>query len=109
MELDEFIAETIYGIQNGVTKAISKTRDISGAINPVWGTNNDISERHIQEVKFDIAITVEEKASATGGAGIKVLGLGASGELDSESTNIHASRIQFTIPIIPAVQNVTDA
>jgi hypothetical protein len=106
MDLSEFVAETISEIQKGVQLAIERTKDMSGAINPVWGTANDISEAHRQMVTFDVAVTISEVAGSRAEGGLRVLGIGVGGELQEGTQNSRVSRIQFTIPIIPPVQTV---
>ena len=108
MELSEFVAMTLGEIQRGVQTAINSTKgNVSGAINPVWGTTKDIGAAHIQSIHFDIAVTAVEKASGQVGGGIKVVGvtLGGGGTGTSETTEV--SRIQFSIPIVPPVTVVS--
>lgn len=109
MELNEFIAVTLSEIQKGVQAAISDTikNSVNGAINPVWGTTNDIGASHIQSVKFDIAVTVVEKVSGSVDGGIKVVGLNFGGGGSGASETTEVSRIQFSIPIVPPVTTVT--
>ena len=110
MELQEFIAATLGEIQQGVQAAIDKTisNGVKGAINPVWGTTRDIGANHIQNIQFDIAVTVVEKTAGSVEGGIKVVGvrLGGSGSGSSESTQV--SRIQFSIPLIPPATTVSN-
>ena len=109
MELNEFIAATLSEIQKGVQAAITDTcqNGVNGVINPVWGTTRDIGAAHIQNVQFDIAVTVVEKVSGQVGGGIKVVGinLGGGGSGASETTEV--SRIQFSIPVVPPVTTVS--
>lgn len=109
LELNEFIALTLSEIQKGVHAAINDTikNGVNGAINPVWGTTKDIGASHIQNVNFDIAVTVVEKVAGSVGGGIKVVGvnLGGGGSGASETTEV--SRVQFSIPIVPPVTTVT--
>ncbi len=109
MELNEFIAATLSEIQRGVETAINGTikNGVSGTINPVWGTTKDIGSAHIQNVQFDIAVTVVEKISGQVGGGIKVVGmsLGGGGSGASETTEV--SRIQFSIPIVLPVTTIS--
>jgi len=107
MDLSEFIADTILQIQQGVSLAIERTADVKGAVNPVWGTNEDISEAHVREVTFDIAVTVSDTRSGKAGGEIKVVGIGIGGDRSRAEETSHVSRIQFSVPIIPAVQVVS--
>lgn len=90
-----------------MSKAQLVLLNTKGAINPCWGGVNDIGQQHVQEVKFDIAVTVSDKSSVSAGGGIRVVGvrLGADGAKVTE--NSHISRIQFSIPVVPPVQTVT--
>jgi len=106
MELQEFIAKTITEIQAGVEKAIGNTKNVRGAINPVWGTSDDISAKHVKEVTFDIAVTVSEQKGGKAGADIKVMGMGVGGDMSKKTETSHVSRIQFSIPIVFPVQIV---
>lgn len=110
MELHEFITATLGEIQQGVQAAINNTiaKGVKGAINPVWGTTKDIGANHIQNIQFDVAVTVVEKTAGSVEGGIKVVGvrLGGSGSGSSESTQV--SRIQFSIPVVPPVTTVSN-
>lgn len=111
MELHEFIAATLGGIQQGVQSAIdnARTRGLKGAINPVWGTTSDAGQAHVQSVQFDIAITASERNTAEGKGGINVaaIRIGGGGSLTDENSRV--SRIQFAIPMIPPVTTVQRA
>lgn len=109
MELKEFIAATLGEIQEGVHMAIKQTIEsgINGAINPSWGGTKDINSSLIQEVKFDIAVTVADEKKAGVNGGIKVVGLSIGGEGSTETTTSRVSRIQFSIPIVPPVTTIS--
>jgi len=105
MELKDFVSETLFEIQLGVQLAIQRTKkeNTNGVINPVWGHHSNTDDSHIKEVRFDIAVTINDKTSDKLGAGIKVMGINVGGDaLDSKESS-HVSRIQFSIPIIPPV------
>ncbi|ACE83820.1 hypothetical protein [Cellvibrio japonicus] len=108
MELKEFIASTLGEIQEGVQLAINETikNGVNGVINPSRGGTNNINASLIQNVNFDIAVTVadEEKAGVKGG--IKVVGISVGGEDTATSKTSRVSRIQFSIPVIPPVTTV---
>lgn len=103
MELKEFIANTITEIQKGVQLAIDQTENIKGAVNPVWGKQG-MGRDNVQNINFDIAVTVSEKNGEQATGGIKVMGIGLDGKVNSSSENSYVSRIQFSIPIIPTGQ-----
>ena len=108
MELKEFIASTLGEIQEGVQMAIDQTRGkgVNGAINPSWGGTDQIGAKHIQNVQFDIAVTVDDESKGSVGGGIKVVGISIGGEDVSASKTSRVSRIQFSIPIIPPVTTI---
>lgn len=108
MEIKEFIKETLVEIQQGVQEAINECKDskTNGVINPVWGKANDINSSYVKDVKFDIAVTVTDKASDDVKGGIKVMGIGLGGGRTKDQETGNMSRIQFSIPIVPPVTTV---
>ncbi len=111
MELKTFIAETLSEIQAGVQTAIHTTDNnkTNGCINPCWGTTDDINTNHIQNIDFDIAVTVSDKITGEAEAGIKVVGVSIGGGGSGSSEKIHISRIQFSIPIVPPVTIISNS
>lgn len=107
MELKEFIASTLGEIQEGVQMAINQTiqNGISGAINPNFSESNR-DKSLIQNISFDIAVTVADEENAGINGGIKVVGISLGGQDSVSSTTSRVSRIQFSIPVIPPVTNV---
>lgn len=105
MELKEFIASTLGEIQEGVQKAINETskNDVAGVINPHWGKVSNLNSSLIQQINFDIAVTVSDEEKAGVNGGIKVVGLSIGGEDTAISKASRVSRIQFSIPIIPPI------
>ena len=78
---------------------------MSGAIIPNPEGRENTDSALVQEVEFDIAVTVSDEEKAGVNAGIKVVGLSAGGEDSAISKTSKISRIRFTIPIIPPVTN----
>ena len=103
MDLENFIAETLVGIQHGVQQAIHQfdKNQLKGAINPVWVETELVGKNHVREVQFDIAVTVTEKSGEKGSAGIKVVGMAVGGDIHQSEENERVSRIQFSVPILP--------
>ena len=106
MELSDFITETPVQIQQGVETAIKKRKTMPGAfgaINPAFGKDsNAFTKHHVQPVEFDVAITVSDKLSGGGKAGLRVLSVALGGEVNKDAEKSTVSRVKFTIPIIPA-------
>lgn len=108
MELREFISQTLVQIQQGVQDAISQRTgpEANGVINPVFSQySEDIGASHVQKVEFDVAVTVTDKDNG-GKAGIKVFSVELNGERSKGYEHTIASRVKFTIPVIPPVQLV---
>lgn len=108
MEIKEFIKETLVEIQQGVQEAINECKDskTNGVINPVWGDASNINKSHIEDVKFDIAVTVTDKSSRDKKGGIKVMGIDLGGGQSKDEEKGNVSRIQFSIPIVPPITTV---
>lgn len=109
MELRDFITATLSEIQAGVQGAINTTISArtNGAINPHWGTLDEIDRNLVQQVHFDIAVTTAERSNSGVEGGIKVVGINLGGTDRSAAERSHVSRIQFSIPVIPPVTTVT--
>ena len=109
MDLKDFIAETLVQIQEGVQEAINRrsaSQGAAGVINPVWGNVNEISPDHRQNVEFDVAVTVTDKTTAGGNAGIKVFSIELGGKAEKGAEQSTVSHIKFSIPLVPPVQIV---
>jgi hypothetical protein len=106
MELQNFISQTLTEIQRGVQSAIDATVGEKGAINPLIGEMDELSDKHIHKVSFDIAVTVSEINSSKKEGGIKVVGINLGAEGDKQMESSHVSRINFSIPIIPPVHRI---
>ena len=64
---------------------------------------NAAGEHHIQKVEFDVAVTVTDKNSSWGKAGIRIISIELGGELSKGTELSTVSRIKFAIPVIPPV------
>jgi hypothetical protein len=107
MDLKNFIASTLGEIQEAVQLAINQTSKsgIKGAINPDFtetARNSDL----IQNINFDIAVTVADNETGGLNAGIKVVGLSIGAQDSVSSSSSKVSRIQFSIPVIPPTTKV---
>lgn len=91
MELKEFVKKVILDLDQAVTEANTET-------------SREIRFKGVKEsrtaLEFDVAVTVESKEGANGGAGIKVWGLGEVGaKASAESKNSTISRVSFGVDI----------
>lgn len=110
MKLDDFVHETLKSIMLGVQKATKfGAENSTGIVNPRdvgrgQGTNGIIFDprtgRLIQNVEFDIAVSVTESASSTSGGAQSIGEITVSGNnTDNTKSNSSISRIKFSIPI----------
>lgn len=109
MELKEFISKTLQSIANGIIDAQSKMPQ-GTTINPsdtrqVHGKPHGLNENTIQNVEFDVALTVIEGTETKGGIGVLggALNLGMGGK--SETANTLYNRIRFSVPMVFSQQN----
>lgn len=102
MELDEFITASIAAIMKGVSDAVQQhdVGNVGGFVNPRDARRADsYGDLTIQEVEFNVAVTVESSKSVKkeGGFAIKVIEASLSGQ-ELEKT-VGESRVKFTVPL----------
>lgn len=115
MELDEFVAKTLEQIIKGVADAqVAVRRSAADAvinpynavINPSVGSAlppdrlDEGTGTLVQEVSFDVAVTVSE--SGKSGAGLQVGAFGVGGKMGggSKRARSEVSRIKFVVPVV---------
>ena len=114
MELHEFVKITLEQIVLGVSSAQTAIADTGARVNPKdlsrLGPGDGIlfdpkTGRPVQEVAFDIAVTISQGREAHAGAGIfvGVFGFGAQGK--KEGRRSHVDRIQFSVPLSLPIQD----
>ena len=106
IKLEDFISETIQGFVNGVEDAREKIKE-RGATIVVDLVSGDIPKNQlrdrggflVQNIEFDIALTVEKGSTKEGIVGVMagIFGAGAKGTNTMENQSLH--RIKFAIPI----------
>lgn len=112
MELEEFVRATLLSVVRGVVEAQSD-EGVGGYIGRAASTSSkDETENVVTQVSFDLATTAEEKRSAGGGFGIKVIPF-ASAEADGRVSGVQStvSRIAFQVPVgvpRPSAQRAED-
>ncbi len=108
MELDEFIKAVLTKIVSGIREA-QKVENVGAFIVPSnigghdYANHPRVSTKALLSstiVDFDIAVTVEDSASTSGGGGLKIAGVGANIEGNSLSKDTRVSRIQFAVPVL---------
>lgn len=106
MDLRTFITKTLVDIANGVADA---QRDPVGKIarfNPgTKGSGTELNVQpdgrwQIQNVEFDVAVTVAESSGKDGGGGVNVAAIFSfGGKVESASSREAFSRIRFSLPV----------
>jgi hypothetical protein len=115
MELNEFIAQTLQQIVDGVKKAQIAVVDTGAMVNPdikdPRPTSNfiGISRARLEPVflvHFEVALSATEGKGSKGGIGVMAgaLAIGSQGRSDSESA--YASRITFDVPLVFPEQKI---
>ena len=109
MNLKEFVSVTIGQIIDAVQEI--KAEKGNSRVNPKPRGGTLHSNLHqmgfivssanelIQQVEFDVALTVTEEKENKGGIGIFVAGVGIGGQRQSENSNSSVSRVKFKVPI----------
>jgi hypothetical protein len=98
MDLKMFVTTTLVQIIEGVQEAIKQISP-SGSSAKINPTSNHALYSDPKDVNFDVAVTVADKVSGEGKAGLKVMSIeiGGGGGKISESEAV--SRIQFSVPV----------
>jgi hypothetical protein len=108
MELQEFVAESLTAIIEGVAAAIrdADAKKLIGKVNPAFASGSEPPnwESYVQKVEFDVAVTATERSGVSGKGAIKVYSFAElGGDRSSSAENSTVSRIKFTIPLsLPA-------
>jgi len=107
MELREFVKESLVQVVRGISDAQETVADSGAEIAPassrIYGNRKDLAYSDagvIENVSFDVAVTVSSDAATKGGVGIFVapIALGTRGESKRQDTTV--SRIQFSVPVV---------
>ena len=106
MNLKDFVADVISQLEDGLADAINRhdRKNIPGRINPAF-PKEDGSEYDwksvVQNIEFDISVTVSETKSRELGGEVKVVSvLGGSGKRSKSHEDTTTNRIKFSIPIV---------
>src|SRR6266436_4095859 len=103
MKLNEFVAETLKEIVDGVTEAQKHYSTMGCKVNPggfTYKTSEGVQMWNVQTfeiaqlIDFDVAVTTMEGTETKGGIGVFVgaVGLGSQGKSDASNTSV--SRIK---------------
>jgi hypothetical protein len=110
MNLKDFVAGSLTQIIEGIRKAQEEAAETGAWISPAGSSiprgtsitviNTPAGDSYLQQVQFDVAVTVSDEQSAGAGGGLRVFGakIGAEGEVNYK--NAAVSRVQFTVPVV---------
>src|SRR6056297_1733504 len=107
MDLKEFIKETVSGIINA-SQELSKEGLGSAILNPPTDRNRstvyeedgtEFVYRRVENIEFDVAVTVEDDTHKEGKAGLKVFSSELGGGASKGNRNEIVSRVKFSMSI----------
>ena len=114
MELKEFISETVSSIIEAAQELQEKFQAIGAVINPPThsqGVNLEsfaeghqlYSNRRVQSIEFDVAVTAQSSATSGGKAGLKIWVVEGSIDGAQVKSDEQVNRIKFSLPLsLPA-------
>lgn len=95
MRLDDFVAQTLTSIAQGVQSAQSAVEPLGARVNPYrTGTMGTI-----QVVEFDVEVSATEGTATKSGLGVFVGAITAGTQGKSEAGNSSVGRVRFKVPI----------
>jgi hypothetical protein len=104
VRLDDFVASTLEQLIAGVRRAQEAAGPADAAVNPAVRTGtpgkfDGDTGTHIQDIEFDVALTVQSSEKTGGELGVAVwpLKVGIGGA--SESQHETVSRVRFSVPL----------
>ncbi len=109
MELKEFIKQTLSQVTLGIKESQEELIDTGVIIVPkltfksnesYYITDSYVAQQQVHEIKFKVAITVEEKNGDKAGLGVIAGFFSAGGQSSSDNLNQNASSIEFSVPVV---------
>ena len=105
MNVEEFVATTLEQIVAGVRRAQMAAANHGGVVNPQVetapsGRLDMITATLLQDVEFDVAVTVSKASKSGASLRVAVPWVGAGVEGSSGNDQSAISRIKFTVPIV---------
>ncbi len=105
MELEKFIADSLESIAKGIDKANEKLAPVGAYVNPWEQTDVIVGGRmcRVNEVNFDIAVTVSKKTDTEGKISVFSVG-GLGGNI--ANGNEQVSRLSFSLRVAIPVKDL---
>lgn len=108
MELKEFIKNAISSISEAIIESQKELNDKGVIVNPEKTEIGKSGERllrsdgwrYIQNLEFDVLVSVAEKTEGSGAAELKIAGvLSIGGGQSDNNTSQNSNRIKFSVPV----------
>ena len=106
MELKEFISNTLVQLVEGIADAQDKANKVGALINPAGlqapkvGTTMTHNGERLEEVEFDLALTVDEGKGNKGRISIHSAAVNIGTAEQSESRNTAVNHVRFRVAVL---------
>src|ERR1700730_9983309 len=110
MDLKEFISSSLTQIVEGICDTQAKSAESGAWISPVGSgmphregarqINSGDGYQYLDEVKFDVAVSVSDGKKGGAEAGLKILSMSLKGGGAVDTRHSAVSRIQFSVPVV---------
>lgn len=113
MKLEDFIAESLIQIVNGVRRAQKDLKGTGARVSPQMrmtlkehtiGNAEMDGGQPVSNVEFDVLVTATEGKGSKGGVGVVVGIVGLGTQAQSDAKQGQESRLKFKIPILLPLQ-----
>lgn len=107
MELKDFIKEAISSIAKGISESQKELGELGVIVNPErLGTGKSGKHlkadgwRYVQELEFEVNVSIENQKSSKAGGGLTVLGVANLGaNVKSETGVSNTNKLKFKVPV----------
>ena len=109
VNLEDFVSEVLKQIINGIIRTQQHAKDNRASINStnlIRMPSGDLrvdktynQDPLVQEIEFDVAVTVSAQGNIKGGMGLFVSAVGIGYQAQKETGNSTVSRIKFKVPV----------
>lgn len=106
MNLEEFVSDTLTQIVRGVRTAQGEAKLAGAVVCPsrtrtrLSGNREVTHHARVQEIEFDVAVTVVEGTTVGGDAGIRVFAVGGGAKGERHGSHEQLSRVRFSVPVM---------
>ncbi len=98
MELEEFITDTLLSIARGLGNANKELAKMHGkTVGVDAGSRFVMKPEEGNAISFDVAVTVTQENTKSGGGKIKIAVVSIGGSIENANSQQHVTRIKFDI------------